>query len=165
MNTLIGRRKIDNKEFILYKSLHTNVKRGSANVVRDAFLDNSQYLKVFEYSLKQGLTSFGIYTKENIVITFKDSWNLNYSILVERNNNEFIVKTVFNSKKIPWWKHFKKIHNRINLNHYMILEVMSKEEYFKNIKESKKLHVEVLSMKEDHIFERFVGKSGITKLK
>jgi hypothetical protein len=128
-------------------------------------MNDERYLMVFKEAIKQGLMSYGIYSQEKIIITFDDSWGLHASILLVRNENTFIVKTMYTSKINFYWKHFLKIHNRINLACTFTLPAMSKQEYFDNKKKSKILDIEVKSRNEDPAFIQAMKRSGIRKVK
>lgn len=164
----IGEMNYDGRLVKFSKASHTNLSREGNGFVRDQFMNNDRYMMVFKEAMKQGLMSFGIYHPEMILITFTDTWGLHVSILLKRTGDHFVVKTMYNSKKNFFWKHFPKIHNRINLIHYFTLPAMTKEEYFASKNASKKLDTEIKAMnavkKEAPLFLEEMKLTGVKKI-
>jgi hypothetical protein len=159
----LGKLKYNDREINFWKDSHTNVSREGNGFVRDQFLNEERYMRIFSEVMKQGFMSFGIYKPELILIAFKDAWGLHYSILAERNANSVVVKTVYTSKKYPFWEHFPKIHNRIHLFEF-VLPAMTKKEYLESKQKSKRVDVDIKSKKEDPMFLGSMRKSGIKKV-
>lgn len=161
----LGKLDYSGRVISFLKTTHTNLSREGNGFVRDQFLNNSRYMMIFAEAIRQGIMSFGQYRKETIVVTFKDSWGLHYSIVCSVDSSNVTVKTVYTSKKNPWWKHFPKISNRINLQHWFELPAMTKQEYFESIKRAKEIDNEVQAKNQSYEFIRKMNSSGVRRLK
>ena len=117
-----------NGEYIyIKKTEHLNDARSRTSFVRDQFIDDARYVDIIKHSIKHGLTSFR--NKGPVTITFDDSWGLSYGLLCKLDDDVCVIITVFNSRKIPTWRFFVKVQNRINLSYYYNMKVMNKKEY------------------------------------
>lgn len=160
----IGQLKYNDRIIKFNKRSHTNVSREGNGFSRDQFMNDSRYMIVFKEAMHNGLMSFGIYKKEMIKISFVDSWGTHMTILAERREDEVLVHTMYTSKKNPFWKHFPKIHNSINLVNGFVLPAMTKAEYFESKRKSKMLDHDIKARNEAPVFLQAMKHSGIRKV-
>jgi hypothetical protein len=147
--------KHNNNTYKVYKSDHTNDKRGPSNFTRDQFIDEKRYKEIIKQSLKHGLTSFN--DKGCTVVSFFDNYKTSYAVLLKIvNHNSIYIISVYRvrrEKGSEYKSFFIKEHNRINLWNYYTMDRMNKEELKtkKNISNKEKINKECL--KEDKIFK------------
>ena len=125
-----------NKEnFTIKRTRHLYETRDGSSYQRDAFLDDTRFIKIFKLALQNGLKSFR--NKEHTVVTVPSYNGKYYSILCTLNDkNRITVITVLQFKK--FWQTFSRVHNRINLvysmnpeNLYRVPKMNEKEKGFK----------------------------------
>ena len=160
----IGQLKYNDRIIKFNKRSHTNVSREGNGFSRDQFMNDKRYMIIFNEAMKNGLMSYGIYKNEMVKISFLDSWGCHMTILAERKKDEVLVHTMYTSKKNPFWKHFPKIQNKLNLVNGFVLPAMTKEEYFESKRKSKTLDIEIKSKNESPIFLEAMKQSGIKKV-
>lgn len=123
------------EEFKIIRTNHLYEKRGSSEYQRDAFLDDTRFVKIFKNAIISGLKSF----RNSIVVVSVPSYNGKYySILCELNSlNTITIITVLVTKY--FWKAFSKVHNRINMVYawkselYKVPKMNEKERGFKDL--------------------------------
>lgn len=127
-----------NKEdFTIKRTHHLYEKRDGSSYQRDAFLDDTRFVKIIKLALQNGLKSFR--EKGEVVITLPAYNGKYYSILCTLNDkNKITIITVIQPKR--FWKAFQKCHNRINIvysrnpeNLYKIPKMNEKEKGFKDL--------------------------------
>lgn len=161
---VIGKIKYNDRFLNVVKTKHLYDVRGKEGINRDRFINDSRYMEIIGTAIKNGLKSFGLYRKEDVVITFKDSWNLWYGVLVVVENNDIVIKSVYNSKIISFQKFFKRVHNRINMFNY-VMQVMSKEEYLVTGKKIREKKIDLSIPKEDdNLFKEYTNIFGVKKI-
>lgn len=124
---------------ITYKIKRTNhlyEKRGTSEYQRDAFIDDTRFVKIFKEAIIFGLNSFR--DKGAVVVNVPTYNSKYYSILCTLNSQNLItVITVFHTNK--FWKTFYKVPNKINMIYkhksevYKVPRMNEKEKGFKEL--------------------------------
>jgi hypothetical protein len=111
---------------------HRETLKGTSKSHRTLHIDNKRYKQIFTIALKNGLTSFR--NKGVVVVTFRDTYGKAYGVLCDlKDNNDIFVISVFRGpKRMDINRCFIKVHNRINLSYYYIMDVLTDEERTKN---------------------------------
>lgn len=124
-------------EYTIKRTNHLYEKRNASSYQRDAFLDDTRFVKIFKIAMINGLSSFRC--KGETVVTLPTYNGSYYSLLcILDENNKITVITVFHMKKY-FWKAFIKVKNRINIvydkndNLYKIPKMNENEKQFKQL--------------------------------
>ena len=126
-----------NKEkYKIKRTNHLYEKRGASEYQRDAFIDDTRFVKIFKEAIISGLKSFR--EKGPVVVNVPTYNSKYYSILcVLDSRNTITVITVLHTNK--FWKTFSKIHNKINMVYkyqsevYKVPRMNEKEKGFKEL--------------------------------
>lgn len=130
--------QFDKQEWKIARTDHLYDKRGNSDYQRDAFLDDTRYIKIMKRALINGLTSFR--NKGKVVVTVPSYAGKHYSILCSLGNkNKIVIISVYYAYK-DFWKTFIKERNRINMvwernpeNLYIVPKMNEKERGFKDL--------------------------------
>ena len=124
----------------LYEIKRTNhlyEKRNKSEHQRDAFLDDTRFVKIFKLAMINGLSSYR--NKGHVVVTVPTYNNKYYSLLCVLNEyNRITIVSVYHMNKF-FWKTFIKCNNRINILYSRNSEVYKVPRMNENEKQFKQL--------------------------
>lgn len=127
----------NSQEYKIKRTNHLYEKRKTSEYQRDAFLDDTRFVKIFKLALQNGLSSFR--NKGEVVVTVPNYNNKFYNILCSLDeNNKITVITVWFENKY-FWKPFITCQQRINLVYawnselYKVPKMNQKEKQFKDL--------------------------------
>lgn len=107
---------------------HRETLKGTAKGYRSLQIDHKRYKQIFTLAFRHGLTSFR--NKGVVVVTFKDTKGKVYGVLCDlKDANDIFVISVFRGPiTMDISKCFIKVANRININFYYTMEVLTEQE-------------------------------------
>ena len=112
--------EILNKSIEVFKTSHVLESRYGGKRSRDHNLHKMDYKDIINLAIKYGLTSFR--NKGRVVISFYDTDNIEYAILVELSDIITIISVYYSTYGKVRVNNFEKEKNRIKLYNYYTLD-------------------------------------------